>query len=66
MTDTALDELAPAAAALRKLPTVEAAEVAGWLVDIARAVANASKGVSEREQATIDRIVATFKVTGET
>ena len=64
--DTALEELKPAAAALRKLPTVEAAEVAGWLVDIARAVADAAKGVSEREQATIDRIVATFKVTSET
>ena len=64
--DTALEELKPAAAALRKLPTVEAAEVAGWLVDIARAVADAAKGVSEREQATIDRIAATFKVTSET
>ena len=64
--DTALEELKPAAAALRKLPTVEAAEVAGWLVDIARAVADAAKGVSEREQATIDRIVTTFKVTSET
>ena len=65
VTDTALEELKPAAAALRKLPTLEAAEVAGWIVDIARAVADASKGVNEREQATIDRIAATFKVTGE-
>ena len=66
LIESALEELKPAAAALRKLPTVEAAEVAGWLVDIARAVADAAKGVSEREQATIDRIAATFKVTSET
>lgn len=66
VTDTALGDLEAAAAALRKLPTAEAAEVAGWLVDIARAVADASKGVSEREQATIDRVAATFKVTGAT
>jgi hypothetical protein len=66
VTETALEELKPAAAALRKLPHAEAAEVAGWLVDIAHAVADAAKGVSEREQATIDRIAATFKVTSET
>ena len=66
LIESALEELKPAAAALRKLPTVEAAEVAGWLVDIARAVTDTAKGVSEREQATIDRIAATFKVTSET
>jgi hypothetical protein len=66
ITATALSELEPAATALRKLPSAEAAEVAGWLVDIARAVADASKGVNEKEQATIDRIAALFKVTGET
>jgi hypothetical protein len=65
VADTALSELQPAAAALRKLPDVEAAEVAGWLVDIARAVAGASKGVSDKEQATIDKIAAMFKVTGD-
>ena len=56
----ALADLQPAAAALRKLPLDEAAEVAGWFVDIARAVAAASKGVSADEQATIDKIAATF------
>ncbi len=66
ITDTALSELQPAATAVRKLPEVEAAEVAGWLVDIARAVAGASKGVSDREQATIDKIAAMFKVAGAT
>ena len=66
ITDTALGELQPAATAVRKLPEVEAAEVAGWLVDIARAVAGASKGVSDREQATIDKIAAMFKVAGAT
>src|SRR6476646_1418218 len=44
VTDAALDQLKPAAAALRKLPPAEAAEVAGWIVDIARAVADAGKG----------------------
>ena len=62
----AAGELEPAATALRKLPPAEAAEVAGWLVDIARAVGDASKGVSEKEQATIDRIAALFKVTEAT
>jgi hypothetical protein len=64
VSDTALSELEPAAAALRKLPDVEAAEVAGWYVDVARAVAGASKGTSTKEQAVIDKIAALFKVTG--
>ena len=64
LTDSALADLEPAAAALRKLPAAEAAEVAGWFVDIARAVAGASKDVSAKEQATIDRIAALFEVTG--
>ena len=64
VTDTALTELQPAAAALRKLPDAEAAEVAGWFVDVAHAVADASKGISPKEQATIDKIAALFKVTG--
>jgi hypothetical protein len=59
--DSALADLEPAADALRrKLPLEEAAEVAGWYVDVARAVAGASKGVSPKEQATIDKIAAIF------
>jgi hypothetical protein len=64
VVDRALADLQPAAAALLKLPPEERAEVAGWLVDIARAVAAASKGVSPDEQATIDKIAAIFAVTG--
>lgn len=60
IVENALADLQPAAAALRKLPGAEAAEVAGWIGDIARAVAAASKGVSPREQETIDKIVAIF------
>ena len=59
----ALADLEPAAAALRtKTPTVEAAEVAGWLVDIAQAVAKAAKTVNPKEQETIDKITAIFRV----
>jgi hypothetical protein len=54
--DEAVAQLGPVVAALAKLPLEEAVEVRSWLVDIARAVADASKGTSEREQATIDRI----------
>jgi hypothetical protein len=54
----ALASLAPAAAALQKLPADEAAQVADWLVDIARAVAAAAKTVKPEEQAAIDRISA--------
>jgi hypothetical protein len=60
----ALADLEPAAAALkRNLSAIEAAEVAGWLVDIARAVAKAAKTVNPAEQATIDKITAVFRVT---
>ena len=49
-----MEESLCAGAALH--PLEEAIEVRSWLVDIARAVGDASKGTSEREQATIDRI----------
>ena len=65
VTATALRELEPAADALHKLPDAEAAEVAGWYVDVARAVGSASKGTSAKEQAVIDKIAALFQVTGE-
>ena len=54
--DEAVAQLGPVVAALAKLPLDEAIEVRSWLVDIARAVGDAAKGTSEREQATIDRI----------
>ena len=59
----ALADLEPAAAALRaKASTMEAAEVAGWLLDIAQAVAKAAKTVNPKEQETIEKITAIFRV----
>jgi hypothetical protein len=58
-----LADLEPAAAALHKRPADEAQGVGAWLVDIAQAVAGASKGVSERETATVAKIASTFGVT---
>jgi hypothetical protein len=54
--DEAVAQLAPVTAALGKLPIEEAVEVRSWLLDLARAVADAAKGTNEREQATIERI----------
>jgi hypothetical protein len=54
--DEALAQLAAVPEALAKLPLEEAIEVRSWLLDIAGAVAEAAKGTSEREQATIERI----------
>lgn len=54
--DEAVAQLVLVPAALAKLPLEEAIEVRSWLIDIARAVADAAKGTSDREQATIDRI----------
>ena len=54
--DEAVTQLGAAATALGRLPLEEAIEVRSWLIDIARAVADAAKGVTEREQAVIDRI----------
>jgi hypothetical protein len=56
--DEACAQLAPAAAALTKVPADEAEGVRHWLVEIARAVAAASKGTSDREQTVVDRISA--------
>ena len=55
-----LADLAPAAAALKKLPADEAAEVGAWLVDIAKSVGGAAKVVKPEEQAAIDKIAALF------
>jgi hypothetical protein len=58
--DGALADLAPAAAALKKLPEEEGRAVAAWFVDIAKAIASSAKTVNETEQATIDKIGALF------
>jgi hypothetical protein len=61
--DQALADVKLAATALQKLAKDEAAQVGGWLVEIARAVAAAAKGTSENEQATIYKIAAVLGVT---
>jgi hypothetical protein len=60
--ESVLHELEPAAAALKKLPPDEAAQVAAWLVDIAKAVAESAKTVNPDEQVTIEKIAAIFGV----
>lgn len=60
MIDSLLEDLPAAATALAKLPDDEAAGVRAWYVDIARLIAEASKGVSPEEQAVVDRIAAIF------
>jgi hypothetical protein len=57
-----LHELEPAAAALKKLPPDEAAQVAAWFVDIAKAVAASAKTVNPDEQATLEKLAALFGV----
>jgi hypothetical protein len=61
--DASVARLAPAAAALAKLPADESSQFAAWLVDIGAAVAGASKGVSDRETKALDRIASTFGIT---
>ena len=56
VVDEALAELAPATAAIDRLPIAEAAEVRSWLIDLANAVADAAKGTSEKEAAVVERI----------
>src|SRR5262249_6011725 len=58
--ESVLQELAPAAAALKKLPAEEASQVAAWFVAIAEAVAASAKSVNPDERATIDKIAALF------
>jgi hypothetical protein len=60
--ESVLTELAPAAAALKKLPAEEETEVAKWFVAIAEAVAASAKSVNPDERATIDKIAALFGV----
>jgi hypothetical protein len=54
--DEAVAQLAPATAALAKLPLEEAIEVRSWLLDLAHAVAEAAKGTNPHEATTIERI----------
>ncbi len=61
--ESLLHELEPAAAALKKLPSDEAAQVAAWFVDIAEAVAQSAKSVNPDEQATIGKISTLFGAT---
>jgi hypothetical protein len=58
----ALRDLAPAAAALKKLSPDEAQQVGEWLVAIGDAVAQSAKTVNPDERATIDKIAALFGV----
>ena len=57
-----LHDLAPAAAALQKLPADEAAQVGGWLLSIATAIAESAKTVNPDEQATIGKLATLFGV----
>jgi hypothetical protein len=61
--ESVLHDLEPAAAALKKLPPEEAAQVAAWFVDIAEAVAKSAKTVNSDEQAAIEKLAALFGVT---
>ena len=58
--DLLLEDVAKAGAALAKLLADEAAGVKDWYVDIAKAIAAASKGVDTNEQAVVDLIAALF------
>jgi len=61
--ESVLRDLEPAAKALKQLPADESAQVAAWLLDIARAVAASAKTVNPDEQATIGKLAALFGVT---
>jgi hypothetical protein len=63
--DSALRDLAPAAAALKKLSPEEAEQIARWFVAIGEAVAQSAKTVNPDERATIDKIAALFEVAAE-
>jgi hypothetical protein len=56
VVEHALAELAPARAAMARLPVEELAEVRGWLLELAHAVADAAKGTNATETATIERV----------
>ena len=60
IVDACLADLAPAVAALAKLPQDEGSGVAEWYLDIAVAVAEASKGVSDAERAAVGQVAELF------
>jgi len=60
--DSVLHDLEPAAAALKKLPPDEAAQVSAWFLAIAEAVAESAKTVNPDEQATIKKLATLFDV----
>ena len=64
--DAGLAKLEPAATALAARPGDEVSGFGAWLVDIAVAVAQASKGVSDTERDAIERIAAAFGVPAPT
>ena len=66
IVDACLADLAPAAAALAKLPQDEGSGVAEWYLDIAVAVAKASKGVSDTERDAVGRVAGVFKLSPPT
>jgi hypothetical protein len=61
--ESVLRDLQPAAAALKKLPPEEAAQIGAWYVGIAKAVAQSAKTVNPDEEATINKFAALFGVT---
>jgi hypothetical protein len=61
--ESALRDLAPAAAALKKLPPEEGQQIAQWFVAIGEAVAQSAKTVNPDERATIDKVATLFGVT---
>ena len=60
--ESVLHDLEPAAAALKKLPPDEAAQVSAWFLAIAEAVAESAKTVNPDEQATIKKLATLFDV----
>ena len=60
--DAGVAKLQPAATALAKLAGDEKAQVGAWLVDIAAAVAQAAKGVTDVERETLGKIAGVFGV----
>ena len=58
--ESVLHDLQPAAAALKKLPADEAAQVTAWFLAIADAVAQSAKTVNPDEQAAIEKLAALF------
>ena len=65
VAEASLADLGGAATALRKLPNDEAAQIGGWFVGVAKAVAAAAKSVTPAEQATIDKIEVLFEIPAE-